>query len=475
VTNSQKFYIGGTWVEPLSSETREVINPATEQSVATVAMGMVGDAVRAIEAASTAFVSFSNTSRTERLDLLTSIIDVYQTRVDDLAEAVTVEMGAPVGLSRNDQVPAGLNQFIQARTALDSFKFEDRDGRTALVYEPAGVCGLITPWNWPLLLIASKVAPALAAGCSMVLKPSELAPGNALILAEILHEAGVPAGVFNLVNGDGPTVGSTLSSHPDVDLVSITGSTRAGIEVARNAAGTVKRVHQELGGKSANILLSDVDFDVVVPRDVVAMVENSGQSCNAASRILVPSDRLKEVESIAANAANAVVVGAPENPLTNIGPVASRQQFEKVQRMIVEAIEQGATVVAGGPGRPDGFERGYYVRPTVISNVTNDMLIAREEIFGPVMTLIPYGNDEDAVRIANDTVYGLSGMVSSSDLNRARDVARRIRAGMVHVNGKGLDGKSPFGGYKQSGNGREYGDFGLREFLEVKAIFGYYE
>jgi aldehyde dehydrogenase (NAD+) len=475
VEHLRQFYINGTWVDPHGSSTHEVIDPSRETPVATLALGDEHDVDVAVGAARRAFASFSATSRDERLDLLEAVIAVYRSRAKDLEEAVSLEMGAPSSLAHDAHVPAGLNQFVQAAAALRAFDFEERHGTTAILHEPVGVCGLITPWNWPLLLIGAKVAPALAAGCTMVLKPSEFAPLNALLVAEILHEAGVPAGVFNLINGTGPVVGAALSRHREVDMISITGSTRAGVEVARNAASTVKRVHQELGGKSANIILDDADLAHVLARDVVAVMENSGQSCDAGSRILVPEARLREAEEIAARAAASIVVGAPEDPRTVIGPVVSRPQFEKVQRLIHSALSQGANLVAGGLGRPAGIDVGYYVRPTVLSHVTNDMTIAREEIFGPVVTLMTYRDEDDAIRIANDSDFGLSGYVSSADTERARRVARQIRSGMMHVNGAHLDGVSPFGGYKQSGNGREYGAYGLRDFLEVKSVFGYYD
>ena len=350
--------------------------------------------------------------------------------------------------------------------------FEEQVGTSTVVLEPVGVCAFITPWNWPLNQIVAKVGPALAAGCTMVLKPSEIAPLNGIIVAEILEEAGVPAGVFNLVQGDGPTVGAALSSHPEVDMVSFTGSTRAGIEVAKNAAPTVKRVAQELGGKSANIILDDADFEAVIARDIGGMYVNSGQSCNAGSRMLVPATRMDEAIEIARRTTEQVTVGAPDADGTSVGPVVSLAQYNKIQGLLEKGIEEGATVVTGGPGRPEGLETGYYVKPTVFANVTNDMTIAREEIFGPVISIIGYEDEDDAVRIANDTTYGLAGMVSSSDPARARAVARRLRTGMVHLNGAPLQLDVPFGGYKQSGNGREFGAHGLREFLEAKTIFG---
>ena len=470
--NAQKFYIDGEWVEPVSTATVDVVNPATEQPIATIALGDEKDVDRAVTAARDAFDSFAATTREERIALLERVIEVYKTRLGDLAEAVSSEMGAPVGLASAAHAPSGLGHFMTTLKALKSYEFEEKLGSTTVVQEPVGVCAFITPWNWPLNQIGAKVAPALAAGCTIVLKPSEVAPLNALIFAEILHDAGVPAGVFNLVNGDGPTVGVALSSHPEVDMVSFTGSTRAGIEIAKNAAPTVKRVTQELGGKSANIILDDDAFAEAVARDVTAMVVNSGQSCNAGSRILVPADRMNEAAEIASKALTAVVVGTPEDSNTAVGPVVSQVQFDKIQRLIQAGIDEGATVAAGGVGRPDGIESGYFVKPTVFSGVTNDMTIAREEIFGPVMTLIGYQDEDDAVRIANDTNYGLSGYVSAADPERARKIARRLRTGNVHLNGAPLDRNAPFGGYKQSGNGREFGKFGLEEFLESKAIFG---
>ncbi len=469
-----KFYIDGEWTEPSGTVRSWVVDPATEERIAEVTLGDTRDVDRAVAAARRAFAGYSLTSVAQRRDLLTSIIESYEAHFDELVDAVTREMGAPRTLSRDDQVPAGLGQFLRARDALVDFDFVTRDGSTAILYEPVGVCALITPWNWPLLLIGAKVAPALAAGCTMVLKPSELAPFSAAVLARILHEAGVPRGVVNLVHGDGATVGRALCEHDEVDMVSFTGSTRAGVEVARNAAPGVKRVHQELGGKSAHIVLADADLTAAVSYAVSAMMENAGQSCDARSRILVPRARLSEAEEVARRTIDAVVVGSPHDARTVVGPVVSATQYDRIQGFLTRAIAAGATTVAGGPGRPQGLERGYYVRPTILSNVTNDMEIAREEVFGPVVTLIAYDDEEDAIRIANDSPYGLSGAVSSSDLERARDVARRIRAGMFHINGKGLDGKSPFGGYKRSGNGREYGAFGLKEFLEVKSVFGYY-
>ncbi|MGA1370192.1 MAG: aldehyde dehydrogenase family protein [Pseudomonadales bacterium] len=473
MTDHLKFYIDGQWVDPIGTATLDVINPATEESIGRIAMGNAEDVNRAVGAARRAFESFSQTSKAERIALLERVIEVYKKRLPDLAAAISDEMGAPLKLAGAAQAPSGLGHFMATLEVLKKYEFEEDIGTSHVIREPIGVCGFITPWNWPINQIACKVAPALAVGCTMVLKPSEVAPVNAIIFAEILHEAGVPAGVFNLVNGDGPNVGAALSSHPDVDMMSFTGSTRAGIEVARNAAGTVKRVAQELGGKSANIILDDAEFPKAVARDVFGMCMNSGQSCNAPTRMLVPNARMDEAAAIARAAAEQIKVGDPRAADTVIGPVVSQVQFEKIQKLIEQGIAEGARLEIGGPGRPDGLNRGYYIRPTVFSHVRNDMTIAREEIFGPVLSLIGYEDDEDAIRIANDTVYGLSGYVSSGDPERAKRVARRLRTGNVHLNGAPVDNKAPFGGYKQSGNGREWGIYGLEEFLEVKAIMGY--
>ncbi|GJM39438.1 MAG: aldehyde dehydrogenase [Acidimicrobiales bacterium] len=469
--NTGKFYIDGAWVEPSTDTTLEVINPATEEAIASIAMGGTADVDAAVAAAKAAFDTWSLSTKEERLTILNKVVELIGSRADDLANVISAEMGAPGFLAKAAQAPTGLMHFLTTAGILENFEFEEELGTTLLVKEPVGVVGMITPWNWPLNQIACKVAPALAAGCTMVLKPSEVAPLNALLLAEILDEAGVPAGVFNLVNGDGPTVGSHLSAHPDVDMMSFTGSTRAGIEVARNAADTVKRVAQELGGKSANIILDDADFATAVGRDAGGMCVNSGQSCNAATRMLVPMARMDEAKEIAKAAMEGVVVGDPSSDATTIGPVVSELQWNRIQALIQAGIDEGATLVTGGTGRPDGLEKGYYVRPTLFADVTNDMRIAQEEIFGPVLVLIGYENEDHAVEIANDTVYGLSGYISGSP-ERALDVAKRIRTGMMHVNGAQLDFNAPFGGYKRSGNGREWGLLGLEDFLETKAIMG---
>ena len=468
-----QFFIDGQWVDPVEPRTLDVVNPATEEVYGQISLGSAADVDAAVAAARHAFESFSRTTRQERMDLLQSILDVFKKRFDDVAEAIMDEMGAPWEFAKNAQAASGSQHITTALKTLKNYEFEERSGTTLIVREPIGVCGLITPWNWPINQIVVKVAPALAAGCTMVLKPSEIAPFDAIIFAEILDEAGVPAGVFNLVNGDGPGVGTALSGHPDIDMVSFTGSTRAGVLVAQNAAPSVKRVAQELGGKSANIMLDDADFEKAVKTGAGNCFENTGQSCDAPSRMLVPKDRMEEAAAIASSVAKSVVVGDPRGKGTEVGPLVSEAQWNKVQGLIQKGIDEGATVAAGGTGRPDGLDKGFYVKPTVFANVSNDMTVAREEIFGPVLSILPYEDEDDAVRIANDTPYGLSGAVSSSDLDRARRVAARMRTGMVHINNAWHDAMAPFGGYKQSGNGREWGTHGMEEFLEVKSIYGY--
>jgi aldehyde dehydrogenase (NAD+) len=468
-----QFYIDGRWVDPVEARPFDVIDPATEKPIARIALGSAKDVDLAVAAARRAFETFSRTSREERLALLRRIASEYQKRYDELAETISREMGAPLWLSKAAQAATGLGHLNQAIQILESYEFEELRGTTLIRREPIGVCGLITPWNWPVNQIMCKVAPALAAGCTMVLKPTELAPLNAILLAEVFHAAGVPAGVFNLVNGDGPTVGQAIASHPGIDMVSFTGSTRAGIEVARAAAPTVKRVTQELGGKSANIVLDDADLAAVVAGGVMGCAMNSGQSCNAPTRMLVPAKRQAEAVAIAKATAEKIAVGDPFAQGTRIGPVVSETQWKKIQGLIQKGIDEGATLVTGGPGRPQGLAHGWYVRPTVFADVRNDMTIAREEIFGPVLAILPYRDEEDAVRIANETAYGLAGYVSSGNLERARKVATRIRAGQISLNGAAPDFSAPFGGYKQSGNGREWGVFGFEEFLEVKAVTGW--
>ena len=473
MTHYERFYIDGAWVEPLERRTLDVIDPSTEAAFATIAIGSSADVDRACCAARAAFPAFAATTREERIALLERIVAVYQRRYQEFADAISREMGAPIGLATRAQAAMAVAHFATAIEALRHYPFEEDRGATRVFREPIGVCALITPWNWPGNQIACKVAPALATGCTMVLKPSEIAPIDAILFAEVLHEAGVPAGVFNLVNGDGPGVGSALAAHPEVDMVSFTGSTRAGILVAKAAADTVKRVCQELGGKSANILLDDADFATVVPRDVLHCFSNSGQSCNAPSRMLVPADRMDEVARLAREAAALVRAGDPRDEATTLGPVVSHRQHERIQRLIQNGIDEGAELVCGGIGRPEGLEKGYHVRPTVFAGVDNAMTIAREEIFGPVLVIIPYRDEADAIRIANDTPYGLSGYVSSADAGRAQRVARALRTGMVHLNGAPPDLGAPFGGYRQSGNGREWGAYGFHDFLETKAVMGY--
>jgi aldehyde dehydrogenase (NAD+) len=466
-----KFYIDGQWVDPVELRTLDVDNPTTEQVSGKIALGSSADVDKAVKAARKAFGSWSVSSKEDRLDVLQAILDHYQKRTKDLADAVHEEMGAPPTLAAGPQVMMGLGHLATAIDVLKNYSFEEPRGETMVVKEPVGVCGLITPWNWPINQIACKVFPALAAGCTMVLKPSEVAPYSGQIFTEIMDAARLPAGVYNMVFGDGPGVGVALSSHPGIDMVSFTGSTRAGIEVARNAAPTVKRVSQELGGKSPNIVLDDEAFPQSVAAGVAVMMMNSGQSCNAPSRMLVPKTRMDEAVAVAKATAEGVKVGDVSDS-SAIGPVASRVQFDKVQGLIQKGIDEGATVVAGGPGRPDGLTTGYYVRPTVFAGVNNDMTIAREEIFGPVLCILGYDDLDQAVEIGNDTDYGLYGYVSGADLDQARALARRIRAGAVTIN-HAFDIKAPFGGYKTSGNGREWGQEGFDEYLETKAILGY--
>ncbi|MEO1248102.1 MAG: aldehyde dehydrogenase family protein [Pseudomonadota bacterium] len=468
-----QFYIDGEWVDPVEARTLDVVNPATERVMGRISLGSSADVDKAVAAAKRAEAGFAATSREQRIALLQSILDVFARRHDEVAEAIMDEMGAPWKLAKHAQAASGPQHLAAALEVLKDFPFEERLGQTLVVREPVGVCGLITPWNWPMNQIAVKVAPALAAGCTMVLKPSEIAPFDAILFAEILDEAGVPNGVFNLVNGDGPEVGNALATHPDVAMVSFTGSTRAGVAVAQNAAPSVKRVSQELGGKSANIILEDADFETAVADGARECFDNTGQSCNAPTRMLVPRERMAEAQAIAADVANRVKVGNPRDKGVRMGPLASSAQWDKVQGLIEQGIAEGATLAAGGPGRPEGIDKGYFARPTVFTDVSNDMTIAREEIFGPVLSILPYADEEEAIAIANDTPYGLSGYVSSTNRERARRVAARLRTGMVHINGAELDALAPFGGYKQSGNGREWGVHGLEEFLEVKSICGY--
>lgn len=466
-----QFYIGGQWVDPVSAKTLPVENPATEQVSGTIACGSADDVNKAVAAAKQAFASWSQSGREQRLEVLERIQTEYQKRSADLAAAITEEMGAPAALANGFQVGLGSGHLATAIELLKTFPFEEQRGATLVVKEPIGVCGLITPWNWPMNQVAVKVFPALATGCTMVLKPSEMSPFSAQIFAEIMDAADVPAGVFNLVQGDGPGVGAAISAHPDIDMVSFTGSTRAGVDIAQNAAPTVKRVSQELGGKSPNIVLDDDAFADNVAKGVATMMGNSGQTCSAPSRMLVPKERMNEAIDIARQAGAQVSVGDPNGEFT-IGPVVSGRQFEKIQNLIQTGIDEGASLVTGGTGRPDGLDTGYYVKPTVFANVTNDMTIAREEIFGPVLVILGYESIDDAISIANDSEYGLAAYVAGADLERARAVAKQLRAGSVTIN-DGFDFAAPFGGYRKSGNGREWGAFGFDEYLEIKAVLGH--
>ncbi|MAA55306.1 MAG: aldehyde dehydrogenase family protein [Porticoccaceae bacterium] len=469
-----KFYIDGKWVDPVARNDFNVFNPATEDVCATISLGSSNDVDIAVSAAKSAFHRFSRTDRSERIELLESCVAAYKKNYTIMAECIREEMGAPQSLASGTQAYLGQVHLEEAIKTLKEFSFEEECGTTRIFKEPIGVCGMITPWNWPANQIACKVAPALAVGCTMILKPSEVAPLSGYIFAEIMHEAGVPAGVFNLVNGDGEGVGTALSKHPDVELISFTGSTRAGSLVSQNAAPTVKRVTLELGGKSPNIILDDANLEDAVTRGINQMYLNTGQSCNAPSRMLVPVNKLSEAEEIAKKVTQTVKVGDPQDESTTMGPAVSEVQFNKIQGLIAKGIQEGAKLVVGGTGRPEGLNTGYFVRPTVFSEANNEMTIAREEIFGPVLTIIPYETEDEAIDIANDTAYGLAGYVQSGDMSHAREVASKIRAGNVDINGAFCGFSAPFGGYKQSGNGREWGGHGFEEYLEVKAVGGYH-
>ncbi len=475
IPSCDRLYIDGAWVDPIKPlPAIPVISPVTEQQIGSVVQGSAADIDAAILAARRAFPAFSATAPSDRVALLRRILALMEERFESLAQAICLEMGSAIGFARASQVPFGIAHVRAAIDVLDDYAFIRQQGSIAILREAIGVCGLITPWNWPLYQVTAKVAPAIAAGCAVILKPSELSPFSAHLFAQIMHDAGTPSGVFNLVTGTGAEVGETLAAHPGIDMISITGSTRAGVLVAQAAAPTVKRVTQELGGKSPNILLDDADFERVVPLGVASAFRNVGQSCSAPTRMLVPAERLAQIEALAATAAAALVVDDPALDGTDLGPVANRNQFDKVQDMMGIGMAEGARLVCGGPGRPDGQGKGFFVKPTIFSDVRPAMRIAQEEIFGPVLCLIPYADEADAVRIANDTIYGLGAHVQSRDLDRARAVAAQIRAGQVHINHPAWDAMAPFGGYKQSGNGREYGVFGLEEYLETKAIVGYF-
>ena len=468
-----KFYIDGAWVDPAAPSTLGIVNPATEETFARISLGSRPDVDRAAKAARRAFATYSVTSVEQRLSWLHKIIEGFRARLPELARMMTLEMGAPITFATQRQATVALFHFEEAARVLANYKFEERMGNGIVRREPIGVCGLITPWNWPLNQVASKVAPALATGCTVVLKPSEIAPLSAMLFAEIVDAAGVPAGVFNLINGDGPIVGEAIAAHPEIDMVSFTGSTTAGVRVAKLAADTVKRVAQELGGKSANIILADADLKTAVTEGVHACYTNGGQNCQSPTRMLIPRAQRDAAFAAAREAVDTIRLGDPLDPASTMGPLVSQAQFEKVQDLIQSGVDEGATLVAGGTGRPSELNRGYYVRPTVFGDVTPQMRIAREEIFGPVLSIMSYDTEDEAIEIANDTPFGLAGFVQSSDPERARAVANRIRAGRVYLNGAPFDRSLPFGGYKQSGNGREFGVFGFEEYLEVKAILGH--
>jgi aldehyde dehydrogenase (NAD+) len=471
--NYKKFYIDGSWIDPIEPRSCDVISPTDEKVVGQVNLGSAADVDRAVAAARHAFATYSETSKQERLALLRRIVQICEARREELSQAMTLEMGSPISFSRETQSGNGIVNFKEMIATLEKYEFERFVGAALIRREAIGVCGLITPWNWPMNQITSKLASAFAAGCTVVWKPSEIAPLSATLLAEVMDSAGVPKGVFNMVQGDGATVGEAISRHPDIDMISFTGSTRAGVLIAKAAADSVKRVTQELGGKSPNIILPSADLSSAVTDGVKRCFTNSGQSCQAPTRLLVHREQRSLVLEIAERAASQVSLGNPLDPATTMGPVVSKAQFDKVQRLIESGVAQGATLVCGGPGRPDGFEKGHYVRPTIFADVTSNMEIARQEIFGPVLSIMFFRSEDEAVTMANDTPYGLSAYVTAGDLSDAQRVARRIRAGRVYLNGAPADRSAPFGGYKQSGNGREKGSFGLEEYLEVKAILGY--
>ncbi len=470
--NLTKFYINGEFTDPSSNETLGIINPATEEEIGIVALGSIEDVDTAVYSARKAFSVSSKLSKTDRLDILKTVRENYKKRFKDLSEAIRLEMGAPIKLAEGAQAATGLGHLKTAIRVLENHEFEYKHGDYIVREEPIGVCGLITPWNWPINQIVSKVAPAFAAGCTVILKPSEIAPLSAMIIAEIMHESKIPAGMFNLVNGLGNIVGEAMSAHKDIDMMSFTGSTRGGVAVATASAATVKRVSQELGGKSANIILDDDSFTKSITNGVTHVMSNTGQSCNAPTRMLVPQSRHDEALDIAKNSVENIKVGKPADINTDLGPLVSITQYNKVQNLIEKGIEEGAQLVSGGKGKPDGFEKGYYVKPTIFGNVSNNMIIAKEEIFGPVLSIIPYDDIEHAVSIANDTVYGLAAYVTGEDQKKCLEVARELRAGQISLNYGSSGPSAPFGGYKQSGNGREKAEWGLDEFLEIKAIMG---
>ena len=468
--NLTKFYINGEFVDPSSKETLEIINPATEEEIGIVALGSTIDVDKAVYSARKAFSVSSKLSKKDRLDILETIRENYKKRYRDVSEAIRLEMGAPVKLAEGAQTATGLGHLKTAMRVLEKHEFEYKHEDYIVREEPIGVCGLITPWNWPINQIVSKFAPAFAAGCTVVLKPSEIAPLSAMIIAEIIHESQIPPGMFNLVNGLGNVVGEAMSSHKDIDMMSFTGSTRGGVAVAKASATNVKRVSQELGGKSPNLILDDNSFYTSITNGVIHVMGNSGQSCNAPTRMLVPKSRHDEAITIAKSALEKVKVGDPLDLNSDLGPLVSKNQFDKVQKLIKKGIEEGANLVAGGTGRPNGYEKGFYARPTIFGNVSNQMVIAKEEIFGPVLAIIPYDDLEEAISIANDTIYGLAAYVTGEDREKCLEISRELRAGQISINYGSSGPSAPFGGYKQSGNGREKAEWGLTEFLEVKAI-----
>ena len=468
-----KHYIDGAWVASTGTKMLDIINPATEKKSGEMILGTKADVDKAVAAAKKAFETFAFVSVADRMEMLANLIAEYQKRMPEMAAIITEEMGAPKKLANGAHAPSGIGHLMTALEILKTYRFYEDRGPTRIVKEPIGVVGMITPWNWPINQIACKVAPAIATGCTMVLKPSEVAPYSCQLFTEMVHAAGIPAGVYNVVYGEGLTVGEAMSGHPDIDMMSVTGSSRMGAAVQKNAADTIKRVAQELGGKSANILLDDADFEEAVTRETLGAMRNTGQTCTLLSRMLVPNDRMDEAAEIAARAAATVTVGDPNNEDTYMGPIAHKAQFGKVDQLIQVGIDEGAKLVAGGTGRPEGLDSGYFVKPTVFANVTPDMTIARDEVFGPVLSIIGYSDEEEAIRIANDSPYGLSGAVQSADPERARRVASKLRTGMVYINGAAGDMTAPFGGYKQSGNGREWGDHAFQDFLEVKSVLGF--
>jgi aldehyde dehydrogenase (NAD+) len=475
IEQKKNFYIDGQWVTPSKSNDFEVIDPSTEEICAIISLGSESDTNHAVKAAKNSFLAWWDTSKEKKLELLNNLLNIYQKRSLDMAQAISLEMGAPKDWSINEQSQSGEDHIKTFINQFQNFEFEnylDQEKGNYISYEPIGVCALITPWNWPINQIALKVLPALAAGCTMILKPSEIAPLSAMLFAEMIHEAGFPKGVFNLVNGDGPGVGTQLSSHPDIDMVSFTGSTRAGKLITKNAADTIKRVSLELGGKGANIVFADAD-EKAVRRGVRRVFNNSGQSCNAPTRLLVEKSIYERAVKEAIEVAEKTDVDIANKEGRHIGPVVSKVQYDKIQNLINEGIKEGAKLVAGGPDRPSHLKKGYFVKPTVFTDVNNEMTIAKEEIFGPVVSIIPFSTEEEAIKISNDTAYGLTNYIQTNDTNKAHRVARQLRSGMVEINGEGFADGSPFGGYKQSGNGREGGKWGIEEFLEVKSISGW--